>query len=380
MTPWAKEVAAIRREVDTSYAVFRRTPHEALLWVTTVIAVFIATLDDDITDAVRAAVDRYHTERPSVYRQSGRTYRSPRGWTRWTGVIELDLIHPTIARKLSRSKSGLLAEFGIDVTALNDRQRVVVAHEHCVIDHRGHASVELLKRDMRAAWPGVRRVHVGGLHADGTVAENLGRLAAYSTKFSMRYGIAWEGGRTSFLSDFEPEWRTYMRELYQQLGLSRLLNSNIATQAVYAPGAREMHTPRRVSRAKTANSGPLQLSIPGTIEEHCDHVEANRSLNSERTMQPNYRETQDMKVHEVISGYVDPETITADSQRELENAFKRMGPGLTPEEIGIMYGDEEGDLRLEQQRLDVEKTRAEIIRLQAAAMRDQAEAARFSSR
>lgn len=375
---WNGDIAALRSAVDTSYAVLARTPHEALLWLTTVIAVFIVCLDDDISDAVREAVDDYHAARPGVFRRSGRTYRSPRGWTRWTGVIEMDLINPTIARKLSPTKADLLAELGVDVTALAPDQRIIVLHEHAVIDHRGHPSADALLRDIRTAWPGARRVHSKRLHTEGTIAENLGRLASYGTKFVMRYSVSWNGRKTSYLSDYEREWRDYMCRLYQQIGVARLLNANITTQASNGSGTREMHTASPVLRAETDEGGRFQLSPPEGLQDGCDDYETDKGFKDTTATVHDTKETEGMRAHEIIDGYVDPETITKDALGELERALARQGPGLSPEEIAIMYGDEERDLRLEQQRLDADKTRAEIARLRAAAARDRAEAARSS--
>lgn len=82
-----------------------------------------------------------------------------------------------------------------------------------------------------------------------------------------------------------------------------------------------------------------------------------------------------MKATEIAS-YLSPGQIMADAMRELDSALVRQGPGLTPEELVRMYGDEERDLRIEQQRLDAAKTRAEIDRLGAAAALDRADAHR----
>lgn len=369
---WTEDVAALRSAVDTSYAVLARTPHDALLWLTVVIAAYVVTLDRDIADVVREAVDAYHAERSGVFRISGRTYRSPRGQTRYTGVIEVDLINPAIARKLSSMKTGLLAELGVDVAALAADQRIIIVHEHAVIDHRGHASADALLRDIRAAWPGARRVHSARLYTEGTVAENLGRLAEYTTKFQERYSVSWNGRRTSYLSHYEREWRDYVRHLYRQIGVSRLLNANITTQAKCRAGKRGMHTANPIFRAEITEDRPVQLTIPDRTQREFHDTKADSSFNGITDKEG----TATMRAHEIIDGYVDPETITADARCELADAMARQGPGLSPDEMAVMYGDPAEQLRLEQQRLDIEKTKAEIDGIEAAAARDRAEARR----
>lgn len=78
-----------------------------------------------------------------------------------------------------------------------------------------------------------------------------------------------------------------------------------------------------------------------------------------------------MKAHE-IADYLKPEQISVDALCDLENALSRQGPGLTTDEIQAMYGDEERDLRIQQQRLDAAQTRVEIETLDATAALDRA--------
>lgn len=368
---WAEGIAGHRSAVDTHFAVLSRTPRQALAWVTVVIGVYKITVSDDIADAARAAVDTYHAERAAAFRRSGRTYRSQRGWTRWCGSVELDIIHPVAARKLSGRKAGLLVELGIDVTAMTPDQRVVILHEHAVIDHRGHASIEALKRDMRAVWPGDRRVHVARLHDEDSVRANLGRLAGYATKMQERYSVAWDGRRTSYLKDYEPEWRTFVRDLYERIGVTRMLSTNLTVQSAASLNDRGMHTEPSSRRAKYSRSQPIQLYDLNDISDRPTH---NPHGDTEVYTLNDNKEISDMKASEIIGDYLDPEAALPAARRDLENATARRWPGLSPSGITLMYGNGERENRVEQQRLDAEKTRAEIDRIRAAAARDRAEA------
>ena len=370
---WDEEIAAHRRALDTSFAVFRRTPHEALLWLTTVVAAYVVTIHDDIRVPIRAAVKRYDSERTAAYQRSGRTYRSPRGWTRFCGAIEIDLIHPRIARMCSRTKAGLLAELGIDASALRDDQRIVLLHEHAIIDHRGHASEKAFKRDLRQAWPGKRRIHGKRLYTEGTVAKNLRNLAEYSGKFRLVYALAWDDRKTSYLrsGEYELEWRDYVRALYRAIGVSRLLNSNITLQGCKAG----MHTDRPVFRGETVADECFQLPPSRNKYNDDEDMQTNSSNHNTHPVRLADDDGETMKATEIAS-YLSPEQIMADAMRDLDSALVRQGPGLTPEELVRMYGDEERDLRMEQKRLDAAKTRAEIDRLRAAAALDRADAHR----
>lgn len=368
---WADEVEAHRQALDTSFAVFSRTPHGALLWLTTVISGHVITLDDDIAQAVAADIDAYHAERATVFKKSGKAYRNPAGWTRYCGTIEIDLIHPRIASRCSRMKAGLLAELGIDVTVLRADQRIALVHEHAVVDHRGHASADVLTRDMRAAWPGARRVHAARLYDTGTVAQNLSNLADYAGKFRFRYSMAWNGQKTTYLCDFEEPWREHMRRTYRAIGFARLLNGNVATQA----GRRGMHTDPGAPRAESTPHKQVQLCVSPTMKKDEEHNHTNPSNPHTTIIRSSGDDGDIMRAHEIDTRYVNPERITAAALRELEDALAREGPGLKPDELGMMYGDEAEELQLQQQRLDLVKTRSDIDRLQAAAALDRAKAA-----
>ena len=379
---WASEIAAYRDDVAASFGVFRRSPHSSLLWVTVVIDSFIVTLDDDVSVRVRDVVAAYHAERRNAYRRSGRINRNPRGQTRWSGCIEIDLIPAKVARMCSRSKSSLLAELGVDVTALRSDQYVLVVHEHALVDHRGHASADAFKRDLRAAWPGCRRVHTTELHRTGTVAENVARLASYASKFCFRHGVAWDGRRTQFLGDYRPEWREYIRRVYETVGICRLLNSNVTTQADQGAAARRMYAEQAASVGETAEIEALQLCVSETFSMKEEHNPTKSSHLEQDTGEELGNERKNMRAREIIDNYddyIDFTTIEPEFYAEIASALDRQDGGpMTPELMQAMYAPEaeREELEVEQLRLDLARTRAEIARLQAAADRDRAEAQR----
>ena len=138
-----------------------------------------------------------------------------------------------------------------------------------------------------------------------------------------------------------------------------------------------MHTLSPVFRAETPEDGSVQLTAAEGRQEQCENDGTDSSFINITTRPLHDKEEREgMRAHEIIDGYVDPEAITAETRREVANALARQGPGLSPDEMAAMYGDPAEDMRLEQQRLDLEKTRAEIDRIEAAAARDRAKARR----
>ncbi|WP_461653606.1 hypothetical protein [Methylorubrum aminovorans] len=353
-----------------------------MLWVTVVIDSFIVTLDDDVSVRVRDAVTAYHAERRSAYRRSGRISRNPRGQTRWSGCIEIDLIPAKLARMCSRSKSSLLAELGVDVTALRSDQYVLVVHEHALVDHRGHASADAFKRDLRAAWPGCRRVHTTELHQTGTVAENVARLAAYGSKFCFRHGVAWDGRRTQFMGDYSPEWREYVRRVYETVGIYRLLNSNVATQAGQGMAARRMYAAQAISAGGTAETEALQLCVSETSsvnEEHNATKSSHYEYDTGREFEGNGRRMRAREFIDNYDDYIDFTKIETEFYAEIKSALDRQDGGpMTPALMRAMYSPEaeREELELEQLRLCLKRTHAQINRLEAAAARDRAAASR----
>lgn len=82
-----------------------------------------------------------------------------------------------------------------------------------------------------------------------------------------------------------------------------------------------------------------------------------------------------MRAHEIIDNYIDKTRISREDYQYIINALERHGiETMTPEEMQLMYGDIEADLRVEQQRLDIARTRAEIEKLEAEALKDRSDA------
>lgn len=67
-----------------------------------------------------------------------------------------------------------------------------------------------------------------------------------------------------------------------------------------------------------------------------------------------------------------PEKIKADINR----ALARQPPGLSDDELAIMYGDEAAELELARQRLELRRLEAEVEEILAGAAKDRAEADR----
>lgn len=225
----------LRAQVRQTFQVFSRTPHAALRWVTTVIAAYVVDLNDDIRDQVRRDVEEYHERRRAVYRKSGYIRRNIKtGQTRWAGVIELDLLHPRMIASCSKMKLGLLLEMGVDVFTIDrNRQRILILHEHAIVDGRGHPSIDHLARDLRETWPGPRRLHFDTTYPTNTVAEsadNLARLAGYCTKNRFEYSISWNGSRTRYHVDYEDTWKEYVLGCYAAIGSADMLDANVSHQ------------------------------------------------------------------------------------------------------------------------------------------------------
>jgi hypothetical protein len=214
-----------RRQVETNFLVLGHTPRERITWTTIIAAAVVVRLGDDVSARTRAIIEDVGTELPAALMRSGRIGRNR---TRYTGVMEFDLLIPRMLG--GARKRALMTELGIDIDALHHTDRVVVVHWHGVIDHRGHASRAAMMRDLRHQWPGNWRVHGATLHDDKTVTDNLTTLASYSTKLKTTYSEAWQGRPTKFHLDFEPEWRQWMQALIDDVGFRNLIVSSVKSQ------------------------------------------------------------------------------------------------------------------------------------------------------
>lgn len=71
---------------------------------------------------------------------------------------------------------------------------------------------------------------------------------------------------------------------------------------------------------------------------------------------------------------VNIDKIKIDDLEYLRRHLLQSPPPLTDEEMWLMYGDEVGELKVQQQRADLAKARAEIVKIRADAKRARAEA------
>lgn len=354
MTCWATETRAHREAVHASYGVLRRTNRHDLRWVTVIHAAWVVRVGDDIGPIVRAAAD-LGAEWREVLMRGGRIRRDPRGYTRMSGVIEIDLLHSLLIS--SPMKKALFAEFGIGVSGLSREDRVLVLHTHVLIDGRGHPSWTALERDLRQQWPGPRRVHLGKIHSEGTVSENVDRLADYSTKFELKYSKGNLDGRRAeyFRIDYEPEWREYIKRLYKAIGFAGL---EIATVKSRSSSSR-VYGETSEFRGEIEKNAGLQLEHGQEQQEHT---------------REDIGDSDNMNIRDIIP-YINLDKITVDTLRDIEDALDRMSsPTPRSEQLQIQYGDEEEEIRIEQARLDLEQTRAEIDRTRAEAVKDLATA------
>lgn len=80
-----------------------------------------------------------------------------------------------------------------------------------------------------------------------------------------------------------------------------------------------------------------------------------------------------MKFQDLLS-VVDLSKIKLDDLEYLRRHVLQSPRLLTDEEMWLMYGDEIGELKVQQQRADLARTRAEIVKFQADAKRARADA------
>jgi hypothetical protein len=137
------------------------------------------------------------------------------------GVHEIDVIAPAVGH-LGAHKVQTLARLGIDLSAVRADQRVLLVHLHCLIDCGQHLP-DKVAEELRAEFPGSRRIMGKPLEAGRSVLENVARLASYSAKLKVAYCTAWGGVQTKYHELYEPEWVETMRQTLGTIGLDRLL-------------------------------------------------------------------------------------------------------------------------------------------------------------
>jgi hypothetical protein len=219
-----------RQSVTADYLTMARAPRDRLRWTTLILAVRVVRISDDPSAEVIRIIQQLPDELRACAMLSGYLKRG----TRWAGVVEIDLVHPRLlGGAAKRELIGVLA--GIDPDTLTADQRLIIVHLHAVVDSKGHARPDKLADDLRKCWPGPRRVHSASIWTDGTVAENLERLASYSTKLWNHYSEAWEGRATRRLMAREPEWTAWMHRLHDAIGLPNMVVSSVSSRAAKCP-------------------------------------------------------------------------------------------------------------------------------------------------
>jgi hypothetical protein len=249
-----------RKSVEADYLTMTRAPRDRLRWTTLILAVRVVRLGDDPSDEVISIIEQLPDELRACAMQSGFLKRG----TRWAGVVEIDLVHPRLlGGAAKRDLIGVLA--GIDPNTLTADQRLIVVHLHAVVDSKGHTRPAKFADDMRKCWPGPRRVHSASIWTEGTVAENLTRLASYSTKLWNHYCEAWEGRPTRRLMAREPEWTAWMRRLHDAIGLPNMVVSSVSSRAAQCP---RDHVETLVPQGFDENPGGSQLMAPANDQDN----------------------------------------------------------------------------------------------------------------
>lgn len=364
-----------------------RTPRDMLRWATVVIAARVVRADDD-TSWVLKVIEEFHAHWREAVMASGRIAASVRGGrrTRWVGSIEVDLLAPDapVSTQKDALLRDLLGDQEADLEALAPGLRVVVVHAHVVLDCRGHEFPQALAQDLRITWPGARRVHVESIRSTGTVPENLTRIADYITKHVHRYSTAWMGGKTMFLRNYEPEWREYIHEIYDSVDYPKLIFSNIQSQARSEPECTVEPLPVERSSGISAGCSCNDLTTSDDATSSTSTRTATHHLsNIKETVRRRLKDH--MRMKDILEHYnendeTNPEKIKTDVAR----IMSRKPPGLTIDELPIMYSDPAEELELERQRLELRRlaaevrtTEAEVEATLAAAAKDRAEAIRM---
>ena len=289
-------IAAHRAAVIPAIHVLDRTPRECLRHITPIISARVVSTDDDPGWAA-ADVAAFQVSWKYTLATNGIIAPSTRGAgrTRWAGSIELDLVHPRMTR--SAAKRALFQDLGVDVDALRPTDRIAVLHAHIVVDCRGHSSVHRLARDLRQAFPGTRRVHIGTLYDTGTVSANLDGIASYVTKHVSRYSSSWVERKTIYWGAYEQEWRVYVDKLYRRICYSKLLVSNVTPQrgecTVKGRSVERDRTIRRrcsyVHCTSIGRTGCIDAVQPTIIQDIIEELD-----------QEDVREDQDMKMRDIL--------------------------------------------------------------------------------
>ncbi|WP_156647868.1 hypothetical protein [Methylobacterium sp. Leaf87] len=384
---WDEEIAPLRAATAARYDVFVRTRRSDLRWVTVIVGAYVVRIWDDTAVLMREAVASLNADFRKTLMQEGRIRRDPRGYTRWTGVVEIDLIHPNML--CSRMKTELLSGFGIDFAKIHKLERVVILHVHMIIDGRGHESWNLIDKSIRSRWSvGPRQVHFAEIYKNGTVSDNIKRLSDYSVKFKFFYSRGWLDRKTEYYrEEYETKWIDYVQAMYRTIGLDNLTISSVSSRSSY--GSR-VYSNTSESVVEKQDSQALQLTIPTA---HSDKDNTKPSYYQVQEYNPNGKYTvipihkfnvrkDNMRIKEILP-YINLDKISDETLSELCDHLDRMGgQRRTSASLEAQYGDANADalsdLEVEQARLDLDQTRADVERSRAQAVVDLADAACLS--
>ncbi len=211
-----------RNDFTTGMGVLYRTPRERLSFATVIIDAIVVDSSTDPVPLVRTVVANFKRDWRKSFATSGYVKRG----TRYHGNVEIDLLRPDLLG--GENKRRLLTELGIDIGHLKEDERILLVHYHAVVDAKGHQ--EGYRKAVAAAFPGHRRVLIRSIYETRTVAENLADLAGYMTKMRFRYSQAYEGTKTKFCDDYEPDWHQWFREFISDL-LPNLTISSLVSRA-----------------------------------------------------------------------------------------------------------------------------------------------------
>lgn len=129
--------------------------------------------------AVRGVVEKL---RDNLRALRDRRARKDRRWRNVavTGIVEIDMLEPFDVPLLPPQRRDAVAALPV-IDSSNDM--ICVPHLHCVISHPGIPR-EVLRDELRAAWPGPYRVKVTDLDSDDVETEAKG-IIGYATKAVM---------------------------------------------------------------------------------------------------------------------------------------------------------------------------------------------------
>lgn len=202
-----------RERVDRAYKRLSRVPEDRMMWMTIIGAALVVTPGDHSFEIEKAIADLERKLRARCRRKLPRM--------RIRGVHEVDVVAPTTGL-LGAYKTQTISGLGIDLGAVRGDERVLLVHLHCLIDHGPYTAAVVID-ELRAEYPGSRRIMGKPLDQARSPAENVERLASYSSKLKVAYCQTWDGRGTKFGEIYEDVWLDTIIQTISGVGLDRLL-------------------------------------------------------------------------------------------------------------------------------------------------------------